>query len=152
MLCQIAGRRAWLNGDHPAGQPLADIIIGIPENIQAQALYSKCPQRLASRTAQASRNLSFAQPVHPETPNNMRGQARANRTGSVFDIIGQLHFTARLQSCFCILDHLCIQRIGYLYTPFAAAIARPAINRSLNQNRIQIKVIECRIAARYLCQ
>ena len=82
----------------------------------------------------------------------MRGQARANRTGGVFDIIGQLHFTARLQGCLCILDHLCIQRIGYLYTPFAAAIARPAINRGLNQNRVQIKVIECRIAARYLCQ
>src|SRR3546814_18472456 len=93
-------------------QTLADIIIGVAEDFEPDALAQKRAQRLARTTAQADMDMPVSQRGHAELLGDPRRKPRANREMRVTPRIGEPHLFAPLATALSIVDHLSNKKNG----------------------------------------
>ena len=88
--------------------------------------------------------------AHPEFLDDMTAGPRANGAVRVAHGIGKLHLFAVVKEPRAVLDDFCVKRIGHVVAGFRAVIGdlRRAIDG--DQQRVKIKVIQMRRAARNL--
>src|SRR3546814_20414251 len=70
-------RRA--HDDAAARQALADIVVGVAEHLQSDALAKKGAERLARSAAQAHLHMLVGEAFHPDARGDFGRQARADR-------------------------------------------------------------------------
>ena len=112
--------------DGAAREALADVVVGVAEHLELQALHREGAERLAGRAAQAHRDLAGRQLVHAVAPGDVRRQPGADRAVHVADIVGELHLLALDQRGLGVLDHLRVERIRHLVAALDREVARMA--------------------------
>ena len=146
------GRRRRAHDDRAARQSLADIVVGIADHLEPQALRGEGTERLAGRTAKTHRDVVLAKAGHAELADNMRGQARADGALRVLDIVGQLHFRSELQRRIGIADHQRVQRVRNRLAVTVARAAGLDVALGLDQDRVQVEIVERGVTTADLCQ
>ena len=136
--------------DDSAGQALADIVVGLAEDLQLQPLHRERAERLPRRAAQPDRDVPRTEPGHAVTPGDPRRELGADRPHRVLDVVLKLHLLAVLEQGPGVLDHLRIQRLRHLVAPLDRAITRRVPVIRLGEQGVEVEIVEMLRAAAHL--
>ena len=129
--------------DDPARQALADIVVGVAEHLQRDALAQERAQGLPRRTAQPDGDVPVRQLRHAKRPRDLARQPGTDRAVGVADRIGQLHLLAAAEHCGGVLDDLRVQAVGHFVAEGGqreAALAVVGVH--LGEDRVQVEIVE----------
>ena len=128
-------------GDEPAGQALADIIVGVAGDIEPNALNKERAQALPARASKLDVQASFGNSVHAEAAHHMRGSARADRALCVAHGEIQLPLLAAFEERFGVADDVFVERWRGFVAACACAIGGMG-TVDAHQERVEIDVVE----------
>ena len=131
------------DGDDPAAQPLADIIIGITKHFKRHALAQERAKRLPCRPAQANMDVTVTERGHAEQRCNFGRKPRADRAVGVAHGVGELHLLSPFKHRLGIMQYLRIKAVRHFVTrgwQVETALVSGRIN--LGKDRVEIKIIK----------
>ena len=144
------GQRA--DDDGAAGEALADIVVGVAEHLELEALDGEGAERLAGRAAQADGEVAGGELVHAVAAGDLGRDPGADGAVDVPDIVGELHLLAVLEHGPGVLDHAGVERVGDLVAPGDRAGAAVLAGVDLGQERVEVEIVEVGVAAADLAQ
>src|SRR3546814_2789881 len=137
VLADERARHRRAHDDAAARQALADIVVGVAEHLQSDALAKKGAERLARSAAQAHLHMIVGEAFHPEARGDFGRQARADRAVRVADVIGELHPLAALEQWLGVAENLRVEAVGHRVAEIRSLRAALGIGRVAQIGRAQ---------------
>ena len=140
-------RGQWAGGhgahhDGAAREALADVVVGVAEDLELEALHGEGAERLPGRAAQAHGDVPGLQAGHAEAPGDLGGQLGADRPLRVADRVLELQLLAHFEEALGVLDDLRVEGFGHLVAALKRAVDRVVAGIGARQQRIQVEVVE----------
>ena len=136
----------------PAREALADIVVGVAEDLELEATHGEGAQRLAGRAPEPDRDVAGLQRVHAIAAGDVGREPRADRAMHVPHIVLELHLLAVDQHRPGVLDHLRVKGVRHLVPALERAVPGQAARVDLRQDRIEVEVVEIGAAAAHLLE
>ena len=115
-----------VDDDLPAGEPLGEVVVRVPFQLEGDPVGEEPAEALAGGTAEGHVDGVRRQPLRPVPLGHLRGQGGADRPVAVADGHEQAHLLPRFQRGPRLLDQLLVQGKGHVVVLLRRAPQRRA--------------------------